>query len=542
MMRKLGLRLPAAWNLSFWLILAALLLTLAARSLDISRQHHFPVYDEVDYLDLARDFADQGMGPIVRDHFRGRHLEDSRHPLYLMLLSFVMDHTPRDFTRAKLLSLVQAGLFLFVIFFFAGRQFGHPVGLGTLIALGLSPTLAHLSQEILADVLFGMLYFAGLYVVLYPRKSWRSWAAAGSLMALSYLAKGNGYFLLIALLAVGVSESGLRFFKSAAFYVSLGFFCLIASPLLIRNLRVWGNPFYNMSGKVIWLDGWADHFILISKPIWGQIGLEWYLQHHTWADMLFRLLHGMKETLSMLIICMSVGPRSIGRLTGSVCAGFAVFGFYRRWREGRRTEVWGVLSVSVVLLLAFSWGVPALSSNYRYVFPIAVSWTPFAIVGLLHFARPMLASARTTFLLNCLLFCACAGFVFTSRRGFLANPLSLWTVPPVWAETTSWIKRNLREQRFLVSNRTYYSPWECCRNTRDSFPLDFNSQLLREHIRIKDLHAALLDQSLPVDDPLQDKFSPRDRFGPVSFLGWKRCFHDSLSPSVFLIYSEHCPP
>ena len=63
----------------FFLLLIGL--TLAARSLSQSQKHLIPTYDEVAFLDVARDFHIRGgILETVKDYIHGECLEDKRQP------------------------------------------------------------------------------------------------------------------------------------------------------------------------------------------------------------------------------------------------------------------------------------------------------------------------------------------------------------------------------------------------------------------------------------------------------------------------------
>src|SRR5579859_3495699 len=76
--------------------LLLLLLAAAAGSLRLSRTHGVPVYDEVSYLDQARDFRARGSLGTAACYLAGECRDDNRHPLYALLASSSTDGGPED--------------------------------------------------------------------------------------------------------------------------------------------------------------------------------------------------------------------------------------------------------------------------------------------------------------------------------------------------------------------------------------------------------------------------------------------------------------
>lgn len=234
-------------------ILGAVLLTITLRSLVVSRARLVPVNDEVCFLDLACDFHVRG-GPIatMRDYFFGRCTEELRHPLYMLFLSTFCDNTPSDFPRSKLFSLLLMLLLIVVTYYLVTIHWGWQTGLMSAVFLGLSPAATLLSQEILVDILFGFFYFSAL-VLLLKEDSRKNWVLFGVCSGLAYLTKGNGYFLFASAAVVGFLRHRWTFFKRLDLYIAVLAFVATASFLLVRNIKVFGAPFYNRNNIIFWL-------------------------------------------------------------------------------------------------------------------------------------------------------------------------------------------------------------------------------------------------------------------------------------------------
>lgn len=523
----------------------SLLIILSARSLQKSKQRFFPVHDEVTYLDLARGVANAGLLDSIGDYYTGKNVEDKRSPFYVLLLSTFMERTPQDFTRAKLFSLVQCLLLVCIVHFFCWRRWGPLVAWGMSVTLCISPILTLFSQQVLADIFFSAFYFCCLILVSSDQKSWRTWALAGIFAGLTYLTKANGHFVWIGMAAAGIYDLGWRFFKRPAFVAALGF-AATASFLLVRNTIVWGTPFYNINNKVIWLDHWSQYWVLPTLPVWEEVGLRWYLQHHTFAQMAARFINGGQNILTGLIDCFSIGPAHplAMFMTGCVALGLSLYGMTLQWKKGARREVLCVASVGLVLLAAFAWGEAPMGINHRYIFPIALTWMPFAWLAIGSLSGGYLTSIpkHIGVTLASLAVAGAAVGVTLSKKAVFSNPIEFWSIPPFWGQASEWITENTNDKPVLVSYFSVFSRWHCCRDTNEPFGYELPDHEIKAHIQRKNVHFAMVDQTVIDKDPSQQKYGPRDEHGPTTFLGWPRCFNDSFTPSVFLIYGEACPP
>lgn len=518
-------------------LLAVLLLSvLAGRSLKLSAQHPFPVFDEVAYLDLARDFASRGgAAAAVSCYVRGECREDNRHPLYPMLLADALGRPPADFARAKLLSLGIAAIFCAAMFAGAFAVGGEAAAWLCFAASALSPAVARLSHTLGADLLFAGLFFSAAAAIAVRNAGPRRWAACGVLAGLAYLAKGNGHVLLLAPAAAALWRWRGEAWRRPEPYLALGGFAAAASFLLIRNARVWGDPLHNVNMAYLWLDSWGQSWFVPANATGPLMAVD-YLARHSSAEMAARLARGALECARALAVAAAPGPDdgAWSLLAGTATLLLAAKGAARRWKEGRGAELAAFLPPSAFLYAAFSWGAKALGANERFMVPLAASLWPFAALEACALwkrrphARPASSRAAWAALaLGCLL---AWGRLLQDWR----DPRTLWAVPENWRETSAWLARNAPEG-FLISSQSAYSSWDCCRDKRRPFPFDAAPELIRSRMREADIGHLLLDRYAPAPG------GPRaasDAHGPLAVLGLPRCFHDSAVPSVFLVYGR----
>lgn len=525
-----------------WALLSLLALALASRTLSLSRSHLFPVYDEVAYLDQARDMAQRGVTGTIACHLRGECREDNRHPLYAAMLAPLMGAGPKDFARGKLLTLACSIGLIALVYFSCRRRWGEETGLACAALLALSWMTAHTSHQILADVLFTGIYFAALMSLVLGR----SWAVFGLLAGLAYLAKGSGHLLLLAPLALAARRLRRRQPTLGALAQAVGGFTATASLLLWRNGIVWGDVFHNFNAKVIFLDRWGDMWRLVGTPQWEEIGPAWYWRRHGTVEVLQRLLNGSKAVFINLVQCLGSGPMwpPSHLAVGAALLILAAYGVARRWREGQREEILILLSPTILYLPALAWSQQAGISGFRFLLPVAVTLLPMAVLGagdaLRRWASPAFVE-KGPGALRAAVFLASTSVLIGSFKGLTLDPRRLWALPAPWAETSAWIGQHVGEEGFLISPDSLFSTWDCCRDRRRPYPFDVAEAELKAFIQRRHIRHALADKAIIAADPQTGKYGPADASGPTSFLGWPRCFHDSLQPSQSLIYSPDCP-
>ena len=146
------------------------------------------------------------------------------------------------------------------------------------------------SATVAVEVLFGLwLLLAWASVSAYLRGQ-GGFVRVGACLALAYLCKANGLFLVPVALLAGFHRERFRFLARRDFWLGVAVFLLITFPLIVRNLRVYGKPFYNVNQSVLWLDDWNQRFATesaVSEPTFAD-----YRRAHTTGQALRRLAGG----------------------------------------------------------------------------------------------------------------------------------------------------------------------------------------------------------------------------------------------------------
>jgi hypothetical protein len=536
------------------LLVALALLGFAGDVLMRSSTQLAPRYDEVAYLALARDYAHEGgIVATIQCHLQGRCKEDNRPPLFELMLEAVADDTPAMFARAKLVTFGTALLLLALVFAMVRRVFSWPVAAGSVVAVCLMPALSDYASHVQHDPLYAALTFTAVFAIgAWQERSALWWVLAGAVVGLAFLTKGSGHILLVPLVAVSFYRHRLGLLKKPILYAAALGFVAVSFFLLWRNIKLAGSPFYNVNGRGIWLDKWQDVWALQLDPEWSKVGLGWYLQRHSFVDLLLKILRGLGLTVGIFVYAAGVGfanpvVRAIG---GVIVCVLAALGMRRRWRAGRKLEILTVLTALVIfsgaLTLATSGGP---GPNARYTYPYVLVLVPYFVAELLERVWAPLKSALQHRLAGWRpehVGAAAVTVLLVLRLAFtgpalLENPLSFYRVEPSWHETSEWLAQNLAAgEKFAMPYQSLYSIWDVSAASTDprwNFWFGMPEKDLRRYLDGAHIRRLLVDTAAPGLAEYADKLSPvKDAHGATAFLDWPRCFADAAEPSRFLLF------
>ena len=537
------------------LLVALAVSMLVAETLRTSAARPYPRYDEVSYLALGRAMAHEGGLPSqVGCYLAARCKEDNRPPLYQMIQAPFLDDTPSAFARAKLVELVMALLLVATVLVVVRRAFSPAVAVGSAVLLCLMPVMPDYGARLMHDLLFCALTFAAVFAIAdWQERGAAHWLVAGGIIGLAFLTKGSGHLLWLPLLLTAAAHHRERLWRRPVVYAAAAGFGATAFFLLIRNVKLWGSPFYNVNSAEVWLDSWREALVVRLTPERAQLGLGWYLRHHSLVDLGIKLGRGFGEVVGLFVYAAGFGAGNVPVrvATGLGVLALAVLGLRRRWRAGRRSELVAVLSTvglfGAALVVAAS-GAPG--PQVRYVLPYVVLLIPFAIHEAIERFGPRVggwSAARFPRLPAGGLVLATIGLWLAARLalaapGLLRDPRAFYAVDPQAHETSLWLSQHLGPgESFALPFESYYSTWDVPRPELDprwfiSFGIP-STDLLR-FMRQLGINRAVIDMADKGLSSYADKLwtSPGDTHGPLTFLGWPRCFADSTLPSRFLVY------
>jgi hypothetical protein len=537
------------------LLVALAVAMLVGETLRTSAARLRPRYDEVSYLALGRAMAHEGgLRAQVGCYLAARCREDNRPPLYQMLLASFVDDTPGAFARAKLVELVVALLLVATVMVAVGRAFSRAVAAGSVVLLCLMPVMPDYGARLMHDLLFCAVTFAAVSAIAaWQERGAARWLAAGGIIGLAFLTKGSGHLLWLPLLVTAFVHHRGRLWRQPVIYAAAAGFFATAFFLLIRNAKLWGNPFYNVNSAEVWVDSWREALVMRLTPERAQLGLGWYLRHHTLVNLASKLGRGFGQVVGLTVYAAGFGATNIPVrvVTGLGVMALAVLGLRRRWQADRRSEIVAVLSTvalfGAALVLAMS-GAPG--PQVRYVLPYVVLLIPFAVHEAVERFGPRLeawSAARFPRLPAGALVLAAVGLWLAARLasaipGLLRDPRGFYAVDPQARETSLWLSRHLGPgERFALPFESTYSTWDLPRPELDprwSVPFGIPPNDLLRFMRQDGIGTVVIDLADRGISDYADELttSPGDAHGPLTFLGWPRCFTDSALPSRFLAY------
>ena len=541
----------------------------AAETLSLGALRRQPRYDEVAYLSLARDYHRMGGAPeVIRCHLNGLCREDNRFPTFALVLQAFAHDRPEFFADAKLVTFATALLLLATTGLLAWGAFGPAAGVASVLLLAFMPTLNEIASGILADVLYACALLVAVRAMAFALDhDAPSWLGAGALVGVAYLTKGNAHLALLGFMTAAIALGGLRLFATPRPYAALAGFVAVTFFLLWRNVIDYGgNPFHNMNDRSIWLDAWQDTWRLMRTPDWHHIGPGWYLRRHSLLALAWRVVRGLGQTLGALCYTSGLGvtagtpaqlsptlPAAIIRIaTGVAVLALAARGLFDRHRSGHRAEVVAVLHVIGWLLLAFALGGQGVGGvATRFVLPLVVLYVPFAAHALVTHVWPRVSPTYAIGFLALLVGIKLVAFA----GGLTANPRRAFDVPTDWAETSKWFADHLEPgERYAFPYGSLYSTWdqptpdpdarwpynyaeeapEILTAIAEAEPLSIEPRWDGPPKPIRKIFVDMADKDLP---RYRSKLSgASDAHGPLTFLGWSRCFADAGRPSRFLIY------
>jgi hypothetical protein len=423
--------------------------------------------DQGAFLLTARDIHDAGgIGWLLPALYGGEFAEANRHPLYLALLSF-----QPTFDAGKMLSVAIGIVSLLLMTMMTARRIGR-LGAGIFCVL-LATNFEfcfHATRvvcEVLIVLLSGMLWLwhapvrqgtarvvgslrdpdptvgslteadqcgtglsrlrvngrgRGVTGLLWPMR-------AGALLGLLYLTKGTGLLLwagyvLWLVLAWLRPATGAAIARSPAgpmrdlilrICAVTTAFLLVASPLLVRNMRRYDSPFYNVNSLLLFADQYDDVNRFLADGTTTREAARQFLATHTTGDIMRREVSGLVWETFIILRCLGPAPLDDSRvLFGLPLAGIAVLTMLsRRNAADGLFLVWGV-----ILWLMFAWYVPIAASE-RFILPLLVPLLYLAAEGIVRTIGALRPAAA-----QLLPWAAAAWVAITVTAAFLSGTLA----------------------------------------------------------------------------------------------------------------------
>lgn len=166
-------------------------------------------------------------------------------------------------------------------------------------------------------------------------------------------------------------------------------FLAMSAPLLIRNVRRFGNPFYNINSLLLFADEYPEIETYLREGTTTGEAARQFFATHTVFDLARREVSGLVWETFLLLRSLGPAPLDDSRvLFGLPLAALALLTMLalRRPADGLLL-IWGLLH-----WLVFAWYVPIAASE-RFLLPLLVPLLATAAVGLVRLAASLRAAA-----------------------------------------------------------------------------------------------------------------------------------------------------
>lgn len=415
-------------------------------------QHTYPHYDDVGFLDLANQAREVG-GPLglTKALFSGSWTEDNRNPLYVGVLSLVAGRDHRFHTRARMLTILLGLLALLAWWRVARKRGGPAAGLVVAAFLAASECFIDYAGRESAEPLLLLFWALAVGAIFDGFENPRRWLLAGVWAGLAQLDKGNGIFLVFCLAVALLVERGPKALRDLRAWGAGASFLVAASPLLWRNLRVYGSPLHHWNNRLLWIDRLPDYAETYAPGALERLphGFRDWFAHTTWHEIWFgRVVMGIAETALHLGDSLSfVAPSPLGPVhIPGVVLGFVLFVVALRllWKRPPSFErTW--LVVQAALFVAFFVVFSAVGGSSRYVFPMTLCLFAFVLA-------PELA-VRPRWLRRW----AAVGAIYVALTLWLGPPMN--GVRPEYDQAGRWLEQNLQPgENYAVDSRSHFEP------------------------------------------------------------------------------------
>ncbi|MCP4813483.1 MAG: hypothetical protein GY888_13310 [Planctomycetaceae bacterium] len=350
--------------------------------------------DPAAFLRYANEVRESGgIVTLVSQLFQGTYTQANQHPLFTALLSL-----GPTFKQGQLLSLAIGTLTLVVTTLLVARTWNLTVAAIFSVLLATNYAFCSTSALVTCEGLL-TLFVSLTWLVLAQRDSTTTWSlpasprnalAIGALLALAFLTKGTGPLFLVITLAWltgchlyhrSVTDEQKRLLPWRPLLLIITAWIVVASPLLTRNVRMFGNPIYNANSYFLFMDEFED-LREVADRMSVREAAEDYLASHSVADMLQRETQGL--SWQSFIFIRSLGPIPLDDSRILFSLPLLLLALIGMLSEQRAATIL-LLAWIVGFLIMFAWYLP-IAAGQRFMVPLLPALLMCTAVGLARIA------------------------------------------------------------------------------------------------------------------------------------------------------------
>lgn len=450
----------------FCVLLCLIVIAFVLAGLDkLHESDELAPYDTAAYLQQARLINETG-GPLVllARCFSGTYGHANRMPLYIVLLSLLPFGTLKVLAWAKLFTLVLGGAGIVVLFFVARALFGRTVAALASAAMALNTAYLSHSTMVACEVMLAVWVTLAWFFITRLLQGRRVGFWVGLMLGLGYMTKGTGLFILPVAIGAAIYKERRRVLCSRQLWVALLVMTVVSSPILVRNVRRYGSPFYNVNQSFIWTNSPDDLYSpdpTVSKPT----ALS-YWQTHSAGQMGGRIVRGAFQEGVFTVVALGqtyllnerlrLKAWPVGLLTLLLAAAAAI-------RKDARPAA---LTAAVIFGIFFGFFTWYPAKDIRFLVPLVPIILILAAAGahvlfgkLIAARQQRIAVTPEKVLIGLCIVLVSGTIAFAvSRPNLRKNPAQCFTTPPGYHELLLWLCENAtREGRCTLGPSHAYA-------------------------------------------------------------------------------------
>jgi len=472
--------------------------------------------DQSAYMDTAIWLKEHGgAGSFLPLCWKGEYQEANRHPLYILFLSTFAAKDIRFFTKAKILTSIIAFIFFMVFFLTVKKELGFMVSAISTSLLITSNVFTQYLSFVTCEYTFITFTFLTWYFTAKGFDNNKLWIWGGFFNGLAYMSKASGQFFLLTFvltfLIIGLKSGDLKInLKNKYFYLYLIAFLAVSSPLLIRNVIVYSNPFYNYNQKIMWLDNWEQHN---SPELMNQAGMSSYFRTHSLESIALRFAVGFKKQGGIIIESFS------GIFYNWIYYLIFILAIISVIKDKNLNRKIYTLSL-IVIIYMFNSFYAKITSGLRFYMPLTSILMVYSGIGVdnslelltekiaLHKSPP-----RRFYFIIFITLLSLINFRALKKKivktDFSKNLLEMYAYPDGDRELASWMKTNLNDKDVILqippglspfTLSTFFSSYKGQRI--NVYPLE-NFETLSNMIKVKQVTHVIITMQ---DDPVHPEY------------------------------------
>ncbi|MFQ5902164.1 MAG: ArnT family glycosyltransferase [Candidatus Binatia bacterium] len=431
--------------------------------IDKVNEHTNPeAYDTTAYLGEANFInTNGGVRNFINLSFAGKYKQANQHPLYIVMLSTFASRDIAFFVHAKLASAIIGLVLLLSLFLLTRRLYGGLCASLAAFGLMLNPVFLKWTTLVACESLLMVFSLLCMYWIVRGFECNKAWAYAGIAGGLAYLTKGTGLFLVpgFALSCVWVYKT--KVLRNKYFWSFFALFIVAGSPLLIRNVIVYGNPLYNINLEKVVVGKRSTYMFMdpteagggTRKVYDGEKGSEGKKvpQSDGWIEgqLLQRVVWSLAREGGVVLGSLNVKPMEsllwswTGRIAfGAVLFAFFVAGLRCEGSRGGRLYIVITLITFVVCLSLFN----PLDRYLLPIFPVMWMYIGVGVVrGLYSIGGSVVGNGRRTLISAqhavVALLCVLLGYLFLTQS--LGDPARSVEYSEGRRELLKWMRLNI---------------------------------------------------------------------------------------------------